>query len=78
MGTVNSGGSDGSKGPDVGPPTQATLVIRVWREPESPESFRARIIAESAEGDEPTVTYARGREEVAAAVNRWLCNFPDA
>lgn len=76
MGTVNSGGSEGSKGPDIGPPTQTTLVIRVWRETESPEPFRARLIAGSADGDEPTVTYARGRAEVIAAVNRWLCNFP--
>ena len=60
-----------------GPPTQATLVIRVWRDRESPEPFRARIIAGSAEGDEPTVSYARGRAEVVAAVNRWLDNLPD-
>jgi hypothetical protein len=69
--------SDDLNGPNGGPPPQATLVIRVWRDPESPEPFRARIIAGSLEGDEPTVSYARGRAEVVAAVNRWLDSIPD-
>ena len=77
MGRVNSGGFEGSKGSNVEPPTHATLVIRVWRETGSPEPFRARIIAESAEGDEPTVSYFRGREEIVSAVNHWLRNLPD-
>jgi len=77
MGSVNSGGSEGSKRPEVESPTQATLVIRVWRETESSEPFRARIIAESADGNEPTVSHAREREEVVAAVNRWICDLPD-
>ena len=80
IGRLHSGGSEGSedsKRPNFGPPAHSTLVIRVWREPGSPEPFRSRIIAESAEGDDPTVSYAHGREAVVAAVNRWLCNFPD-
>ena len=77
MGTVHSGGSEGPKGPNGGLPAQATLVIRVWTDTESPEPFRARIIAGPAVGDEPTVTNARGRAEVTAAVNLWLCNLPD-
>lgn len=69
--------SDDLNGPNGGPPTQATLVIRVWRGPESPEPFRSRIIAGSSEGEEPAVSYARGRAEVVAAVNRWLDSIPE-
>ncbi|MGY3317452.1 hypothetical protein ACVWZ7_000555 [Arthrobacter sp. TE12232] len=77
MGRVECGGSGGPDGPSGGAPIQASLVIRVWRDTESPEPFRARIIAGSAEGNEPTVAYARGRAEVVAAVNRWLDDLPD-
>ena len=70
--------SDDLNGLNGGPPTQATLVIRIWRDPESPEPFRARIIAGAPEVDEPAVSYARGRAEVVAAVNRWLDTIPDA
>lgn len=76
MDRERSGGPEHSTGPD-GPPIQATLVIRVWRDAESPEPLRARIIAGSAEGNQPTVTYVRGHREVVAAVNRWLCNLAD-
>ncbi|CAH0272197.1 hypothetical protein SRABI26_03695 [Arthrobacter sp. Bi26] len=75
---VKSGGSQGENGgPNSGPLIQATLVIRVWRDTESPEPFRARIIAGSAESDERTTSYARDRAEVITAVNRWLNNLPD-
>ena len=74
---VDSAKPGGSEGPNGGPLIQATLVIRVWRDTESPEPFRARIIAGSSEGDEPTISYARGGAEVVAAVNRWLSNLPD-
>jgi hypothetical protein len=75
---VMSGGSEGENGgPNGGPLIQATLVIRVWKDTESPEPFRARIIAGSPNGDEHTISYARGREEVIAAVNRWLDDLPD-
>ena len=70
--------SEGSTGPNGGPPPTATLVIRVWRDTESPEPFRARIIAGSSESDEQLMSYARGREDVLAAVNRWLHKLPDA
>ena len=63
--------------PNGGRLIQATLVIRVWRDTESPEPFRARIIAGSPNGDEHTISYARDRAEVVAAVNRWLDNLPD-
>jgi len=75
---VKSGGSEGENGsPNGGRLFQATLVIRVWRDTESPEPFRARIIAGSPNGDEHTISYARDRAEVVAAVNRWLDNLPD-
>ena len=77
MNQVHSGDSEDSKWPNGGPPTQATLVIRVWSETESPQPFRARIIAESSKGGEPRVSYARGQEEVVAAVDSWLRNLPD-
>jgi len=76
MGRVESD-SGGPDGPSNGAPIQASLVIRVWRDRDSPEPFRARIIAGSADGDEPTVSYARGRAEVLAAVTRWLDDLPD-
>lgn len=71
---VTSGGSEGGNG---GPPSQATLVIRVWRDTESPVPFRARIIAGSSNSDERTISFAQDREEVIAVVNRWLDNLPD-
>jgi hypothetical protein len=74
---VDSGDFDDRKGPDGGPPPTATLVIRVWRDAANPEPFRARIIAGTSESDEQTISYARGREDVVAAVNRWLYNIPD-
>ncbi|SDL25795.1 hypothetical protein SAMN04487913_107197 [Arthrobacter sp. ok362] len=74
MDREKSGGSEDS---NDGPPIQATLVIRVWKDTESTEPFRARIIAGSSEDDEPTISYARGRAEVVAAVNRWLYSLPD-
>jgi hypothetical protein len=77
MGEVKSGGSEASEGPNDEPPIQATLVIRVWRDTESPEPFRARIIAGLAEGKEPTISYVGGRAEVVAEVNRWLASLPD-
>ncbi len=74
---VKSGGPEGSKEPNGGPPPTATLVIRAWRDTESPDPFRARIIAGSSESEDQTVSYARSREDVVAAVNRWLYNLPD-
>jgi hypothetical protein len=76
MGRATPEGSEGSDDSN-GTLTQATLVIRVWRERDSPEAFRSRIIEGSSDRDEPTTTYARSREEVVAAVKRWLGNLPD-
>lgn len=76
MGRATPEGSGAADGSD-GTPAQATLVIRVWREPDSPEPFRSRIIEGSPDGGEPTTTYARSRDEVVAAVNRWLGSLPD-
>ena len=68
---------EGPERPNGGSPPTGILVIRVWREPESPSPFRARIIAGSMEGDEHTIGYARSRKELVAAVNRWLDTMPD-
>ncbi|AXJ10928.1 hypothetical protein [Arthrobacter sp. PM3] len=76
MGRTTPDGSVGSEDSN-GTLPQATLVIRVWRERDHPDAFRSRIIEGSSDGDESTTTYARSREEVVAAVNRWLGNLPD-
>ena len=68
---------EGPERPNGGSPPTGILVIRVWREPESPAPFRARIIAGSPEGYEHTIGYAGSREELVAAVNRWLDTMPD-
>ena len=61
-----------------GSPPTGILVIRIWREPESPAPFRARIIAGSPDGCEHTIGYAGSRAELVAAVNRWLDTMPDS
>lgn len=68
---------EGPERPNGASPPTGILVIRVWREPESPAPFRARIIAGSPEGYEHTIGYAESREELVAAVNRWLDTMPD-
>lgn len=67
---------EGQEGPNRGWPSTGILVIRVWAETESPEPFRARIIAGSPEGYEHTIGYARSRADLVAAVNRWLDTMP--
>jgi hypothetical protein len=69
---------EGPERPNGGSPPTGVLVIRVWREPESPAPFRARIIAGSMEGGEHTIGYARSRTELVAAVNRWLDAMPNS
>lgn len=68
---------EGPERPNGGLPPTGTLVIRVWRETESPEPFRARIIAGSPEGYDHTIGYARSRADLVAAVNRWLDTIPE-
>ena len=69
---------EGPERPNGGSPPTGILVIRVWREPESPVPFRARIIAGSPERDEHTIGYARSRAGLVSAVNRWLDTMPDS
>ena len=69
---------EGPERPNGCSPSTGILVIRVWTESESPEPFRARIIAGSPEGYEHTIGYARSRADLVAAVNRWLDTMPDS
>ena len=70
--------SEGPERPNGGSPPTGILVIRFWRETESPAPFRARIIAGSSEGYEHTIGYARSRAGLVSAVNRWLDTMPDS
>jgi len=54
----------------------ATLVISVWRELESPHSFRARIFSDHGVSAEPSIQYAIDAEGVVAAVREWLGELP--
>lgn len=70
---VASGRTDGRPGPV----TEASLVIRVWVEPDNPKPFRARITTDRA-GGKSGIRYAADREEVIAVVRQWLAALPDA
>ena len=60
------------------PRSLATLVINVWHEAEHTDPLRARITAKSETTPEATMTYARSREAILAAVNRWLDGLAEA
>lgn len=50
----------------------AVLVIRVWREADTPNPFRARILYEGAADAPPRSVPASDPREVVAAVRDWL------
>ena len=48
------------------------LVVRVWREDDGHERFRARITLGSGEGLEPRTVVATSPDEVLEIVRAWL------
>lgn len=48
------------------------LVVRVWREDDSDEHFRARVTLGSGEGLEPRTVVATSPDEVLEIVRAWL------
>ena len=48
------------------------LVVRVWREDDGDERFRARITLGSGEGLEPRTVVATSPDEVLEIVRTWL------
>ena len=56
---------------------EGVLIIRVWREPDARDGFRARIIFGAA--DDPTAearfVVARDPSEVVTVVQNWLASL---
>jgi thiosulfate/3-mercaptopyruvate sulfurtransferase len=51
---------------------QAALVLRVWSEPDSPTTLRARLVDANGSDAGATVSTAVGASEIAQEVLRWL------
>jgi hypothetical protein len=50
----------------------ATLILRVWRETDSEQPFRARLVAVDGDGDTTELGVAADADAVLAAVRRWI------
>ncbi len=50
----------------------ATLIMRVWWEPDSEQPFRARFVAVDVDGDTREVGVAADPDAALATVRRWI------
>ena len=67
-------GRDRAMGERMAVGESAVLVIRVWREDETANSFRARILYEGAGEQAAVSSPTTDPEDVVVAVRRWLAD----
>ncbi|WP_415856580.1 hypothetical protein [Sinomonas sp. G460-2] len=68
----HSASADGNEPSEPGLEELGTLVLRVWREPESEESLRIRILASDGAWEPGELTVTPDSEAAVKSVRDWL------